>query len=167
MIEVTLTEHDMKYATAIACARQISALLRNQDKKPGLPGKHGIKNEEVGWSVHCDGCLAEAAVAKHLNVWWNGALGDFKAADVGGNIQVRSTPWSNGCLILHRDDNDEQPFILVLTHKAPTYLLAGWIRGREGKQEKFWTSKTYKKESRPAYFVPQDKLNGMSTLFAK
>lgn len=151
MVKVSLTKHNLLYAAFIGISRRVKGI--------GKPGRYGVNNQDVGWNIDCDSCCAEAAVAKHFNLWWDGALGNFTAADVGSKIQVRSTRWKSGKLILHKDDSDDHLFILVLTHEEPVMILAGWIYGKDGKKEKWWDvdGKNF-----PAYFIKQSDLNDMN-----
>lgn len=102
--------------------------------------------------IHIEGCCAEMAVAKALNVYWSGK-GDFRAPDVGA-VDVRQTTHEKGRLILHPSDPDDRRFYLVIG-KNGEYRVAGWIMGRDGKQQKFWADPV---GGRPAFFVPQDAL---------
>jgi hypothetical protein len=148
---VTLTSAEWTIALVVAGIRQCA----NEAVK--RVDAHGASPED-GLILHQQGAAAEAAVAKYLGRWWSGAINDLKAADVG-NLQVRSTPYQEGSLILHKvKDADDDCFILAVG-TAPTFRLAGWIRGRDGKSERFWTEK--KNNGRPAYFVPQEALKPM------
>lgn len=147
---VTLTSAEWALANQVAALRQVSneAVARRD--------AHGA-SVELGLDLHLQGAAAEAAVAKWRNVWWSGALNQLKAADVG-SLQVRSTQHENGCLIVHPSDPDDDVFILAVG-KAPTFRLAGWIRGSAAKDQGFWRDPTGK--GRAAYFVPQSALRPM------
>jgi hypothetical protein len=64
----------------------------------------------------------------------------------------------------YKKDEDGAKFYLV-TGKPPKYTVRGWLLAKDGKRPEFWGSigkggvidpnGTY----RPAYWVPQDKLN--------
>jgi hypothetical protein len=123
---------------------------------------------EDSLGIDVQGAHAELAVAKGLGLKWDGQFFNLDewfdwrtdGHDVSG-LEVRSTHHPDGCLILHPKDKDDSPFILVLTHKAPDYLLSGWAFGHEGKKEKYWRDVGY---GRPCYFLQQSKLRGMDTL---
>lgn len=103
------------------------------------------------------GCVAECAVAKYLDVFWMG--GSIGAPDVGEKTQVRSTDRPDGHLLVHPKDPDDAPFVLV-TGTRPVFVLAGWLLGRDCKQQKWWRENT----GRPAFFVPQAALHPIEEL---
>ena len=80
----------------------------------------------------------------------------------GENSRRRTAAKESYRLILHPKDKDEAVFIL-LTGKAPTFTAKGWIYGKKGKLEKYWTDP---KTGRPAFFIPQKDLNPIGTLKA-
>jgi hypothetical protein len=129
--------------------------------KDGREGRYGAVNGEGSFEYHWTGCLGEMAVAKHFNLFWAGALGNFDAADVGGIIQVRARGRSDGQLILHPKDNDAAPFVLALAPHPPLILLCGWVYARDGKKPNFWKDPA---GGRPAFFVPKDVLRPLEEL---
>lgn len=117
---------------------------------------YGADQDGIDWKIAIEGGIGEYVVAKALNIHWTGK-GVMRGDDVG-EYQVRTTPYENGCLLLHPRDEDEKVFILV-TGKAPEYEVKGWIRGADGKKQEFW-----KDGNRPCYFVPQSELKAMADL---
>jgi len=144
---IKLTPHNLFHAGMVGVSRHI----KGASKK----GRYGADNVKAGWQINCDGAAGEMAVAKAFNLYWDGALGNFNAKDVG-KLQVRTNPNDWGDLILHPKDDDEDIFILVLSHLAPTYRLKGWLKGADGKLKKWWRDGA---KGRPAYFVPQSALS--------
>lgn len=120
MIHVTLTEAEVRAAVLTAAERQIENLWKRRQHAYGA-------EDGIGWQMHIEGCLGELAVAKWKNRYWNGSLGDLKAADVG-RLQVRATTHDTGRLALHPKDSDGDAFILV-TGQPPTLTLRGWCWG--------------------------------------
>jgi hypothetical protein len=112
-----------------------------------------------GWTDHILGACAECAVAKVTDNYWYGSLGDMKARDVD-EYQVRSTELSEGCLLVHEEDQDDHVFILV-TGVPPRLRIQGWTCGREAKKKEFWTTRF----SAPAFFAPQSILLPMDQLW--
>jgi hypothetical protein len=100
-----------------------------------------------------EGAAGEMAVAKLANIYWNGNMGNLKAADVG-RLQVRTRSRDYYDLILHPTDPDDSAFILVVG-KAPRFRIVGWIVARDGKLQKWWKDPA---GNRPAFFVPQSEL---------
>jgi hypothetical protein len=161
-IKVAMTEDEITHATSIGCRRQVQGMIRQTESggKWGN-GKWGADNNNDGFHYNCIGALGEAVLAKFLDVPWDGAIGNFKAKDVGDEYQVRSTLLPYGSLILHDSDKDDDISVLVLLHEIPGFVLAGWIHGHEGKDKKHWKDHG---NSRPAYFIKQIHLNPMDTL---
>lgn len=124
--------------------------------KLGRAGSHGL-NSNTDWQLHIEGAMAECALAKFLNVYWEGK-GKFNGVDVG-DVDVRSTRYDNGKLIIHPSDDDNRKYYL-LTGIDGNYIVRGWIWGRDAKNQMYWSDPSGK--NRPAYFVPQDKLNGVN-----
>jgi hypothetical protein len=148
---VTLTSQELSLAAIVGVLRRIDGLRRER------PAAYGYRGTDP-WATDIEGCAAELAVAKYVDRHWtvplaNGSL-DTIPADVGTDIQVRSTRRDDGCLIVHKQDSDDHRFWLVITHRAPNYILAGWLWGHEAKRDEFWRT-----GERPAYFVPQSHLH--------
>ena len=102
--------------------------------------------------INIEGALAECAWAKHLGKFW--AKGETGDLDVG-RVNVRSTRWESGSLILHPEDKDDVTYYLMVGANG-SYRIAGHILAKDGKQEKYWADK--QKTGRWAYFVPQSDL---------
>jgi hypothetical protein len=139
----------------IMTASHIAAMRRVQNIKQGTPGKYGAPEKDGAWEVDIWGCFGEMAVAKYFNLYWAGNVGDKKAIDVGGKFQVRTARRSSDCLLLHPDDDDSLPFVLVIIEALPFADLRGWILAKDGKIAEFWKEKIV---GRPCYFVPQSAL---------
>lgn len=149
---INLSQAELHLAAQMGCMRQISNLFQ------GRQDAHGC-SVEVGWQVHIEGCAGELAVAKYLNLFWNGNFENLKADDVG-QFQVRTADSHGKRLILHDKDPDDRIFILA-TGMAPRFLIQGWIKAEDGKQSRYWADPAY---GRPAYFVPKEVLQPMDSL---
>jgi hypothetical protein len=148
-VNVTLTRADE------FIARQGGIWRQDQNVAAGLRNAYGLEAE--GYDAHIKGARAEAAVAKHLDRWWS--PGERGAADVGA-YQVRYTSHTTGGLIIHPDDDDAAPFILV-TGGPFRFVLVGWIWGGHAKRDNYWADPA---GGRAAFFVPQVALYAMSEL---
>ena len=146
--EVNLTTEDLFTAANAGILRRLSAIKNNRKESYGIP-------PEDLWGNDIESCIAEMLVSRAFNVSWTPYAVDPSTikADVGDNIQVRSTPRDNGCLILHKKDNDDQFFVLV-TGSSLNMKIKGWIKCADGKKQKFWRDNV----PNPAYFVPQSEL---------
>lgn len=150
---ITLEWYELASACLVGMRRQLAALRRH------LPDRYGC-DEFDGWSVHIEGAAGEMAVAKALNQYWNGSVNTFHASDIGAHIQVRTRHLHTYDLIVRPLDSNADAFVLV-TGKAPTFTIQGWLQGHHAKQPKYL--QTY--GGRPAaYFIPQPDLLPISSL---
>lgn len=152
MTLIKLTRQEMRTAAYTGVERNLSALVNK------LPTSYGATERKTEWQNHVVGAIAEYAVAKFLNVYWNPAV-DINFQELIGdvqNYQVRATTWPQGCLLLHPKDKDEAPFILAVI-ESNIVTLKGWLYGYEGKAigeiKEFGT-----------YWVSQNKLHPMDRL---
>ena len=145
---ITLKRHELFMGAQAGMLRRLSALRRQRQERRGTP-------PQDLWGIDIEASLAELAVAKAFGLYWE-RFADTPSELEGdvGRLQVRSTWRDNGRLILHREDKDDAAFVLV-TGRAPTYTIRGWIAGAKGKQEQWWNEG----DGRPAFFVPQDALS--------
>lgn len=152
-LTITLTTGELYVGAAVGVARRLAALKRGRPEVYGPAGPHY-------WQVDIEAALAEMAAAKALNRYWKSPLLD----SVGGSldlegVNVRSTPHANGHLILYPRDADEVPFVLV-RGVSPTYDLAGWCYGRDGKLTEFWRTDV----RNACFMVPASKLRNINDL---
>lgn len=143
-VELTMPE--------IMQAAQVGVMRRMQRLRSGIPLPHGLK-EGSEWQLMIEGALSECALAKFLGIYWEGC-GEINGVDVG-EVDVRSTRYDSGKLIIHKSDASDRKYYL-LTGKEGKYIVRGWIWGYEAKQDKYYKSMV---EGRPPeYFVPQEDL---------
>jgi hypothetical protein len=135
--------------------RQVSA-LRDQLHDPDAHHRDPMDS-------HVAGAVAEYAASKYLGLPWNPAIGIRWAGEVDGDvrgIEVRGTSHPHGGLIGHDYSFNDRPYLLVLTHRSPTFTMRGWLWGHEIKQARFWRADF----PRPAFLVPQRDLHPVETL---
>lgn len=140
-----------------------AGLMRQvENLRKGRRHKHAA-TEADGWNLHIDGCIGEVIVAKWLDVYWTpGTLGKSDIDRCG--IEVRTSRHDNPHLILHDDDLDDQPYVLVWLSGCYGYV-CGWMLGKDGKDAKFWKEVLGTKPLRnPAFFVPRNELRQASEL---
>lgn len=145
-IDIKLTGYEMMIAAQSGILRQIENTQRQRKAAYGS----GSQND---WQLHIEGCLGEMALSKFLGVYYTGK-GKFRAPDVG-IVDVRTRSRHSYDLILHPKDPDDRIFYLV-TGVNGSYKIQGWIMGEDGKQKEYWSDPA---GGRPAFFVPQSKLN--------
>lgn len=154
MIAVKLTSSELFYAAMEGVRRHVHAVQNNARQTYGRGGTHH------DWNNGIVGMVGELCVAKAFGLYWTGlgAMGQFQLPDVGP-LQVRTTVYDTGCLLLHPEDGDDDTFVLVTGDKLD-YALRGWCYARDGKRDEFWRRET----DRPAFFVPQSALQPIETL---
>lgn len=153
MIKITITRAEYVWAVYAGILRQHQNTLGKNTRKDahGLDGSHG-------YDSHTLGAVGEFVASLAFGVPWRGP-GKFRGDDIPG-FQVRASRRSNGDLILHKTDGDDDRFVLV-TGQTLQWKVVGWIKGRDGKQERFWNDPV---GGRPAYFVPQSELRPIEEL---
>lgn len=114
------------------------------------------------------GVLGEMAVAKHLNLPWDGAS-PFAKTDVGP-YQVRTHRLEDSGLHIQQNPDPRDLFILVTTipsggRKINQMNIVGWITVREARQRKYYLEPNYRNPERePCYRVPQKDLHPIEEL---
>lgn len=161
---ITLTEFEL--AAWLAVRRQAEAM------RGGRPDAHGYKGD--GIDLHTQGALAEMALAKTLNMYWQPTNGVYRQlhGDVGiYECRYRSNPSWN--MIIRADDDDNGIYVLAVPFKPtpkaapgpldPVYWVrfVGWIFGKEAK---FHAKQDPTGGREPVYFIPQVYLHAWSSL---
>lgn len=151
MSDVTVELDGSEYLQAML----VGCMRAAQNRRRGRQQAYGATaaNSE---QCHITGAVGEACVAKFLNRYWLG-VGTFRGPDVGG-VQVRARSKASYQLILHKEDADDDIFVLVIACEG-VGIVRGWIYGRDGKLDDHWADPA---NGRPAYFVPSEKLRPMS-----
>lgn len=153
-MDIRLTWFEVHLASEIGCRRHLAAL------QAGLPDRHGAGRDNDGWTKHVEGAAGEMAVAKALNLYYDGSVNTFRdGADVG-RIQVRTRSEPHFELLVRDSDADADPFLLV-TGRAPSFRIVGWMYGGDAKQEA-WRHAHGGREA--AYFVPHVALEPLEKL---
>lgn len=153
-VAVELTWAEVILAANVGVMRRVIALKRK------VPGKYGAEDSMPWWQRDIQGALGELVLAKHLGVFWNPAIGKFNERDVAG-CEVRTTPWPNGCLPIHKPDRDGR-YVLV-TGEAPRFVIVGWKESREARRPEWWTDQNG--DGRFMYYVPQSELEDIADLY--
>ena len=142
-VDITLEYSEVLYAAQAGIYRRVNSMRR------GFKDKDLDDNRDV-WDIDIEGACAEMAYAKASGVYWGGHINSFKAPDVGC-IQIRSTKYFDGKLIIRENDNLSQNYVLVIT-KCPVYSIVGYIRGSDAIADHKKTSPNGKSS---AWFIPQ------------
>lgn len=156
MIKIQLTRPEFEYATFVGLTRTAERMFNGSKHVYGADGSKGLFDTNIG------GAVAEYAVAKYLQCHWNNDPHNMGIPDVGGIVEVRSSPHENNLLRLHDRDKDYLPYVLALTHALPEVQLVGWTYGRDGKVQEYF--KDVWNTGRPAFWVPREVMHSMEAL---
>jgi hypothetical protein len=150
-VKVVLNSYEVAGGLRVGGWRHYEAVKANKRDCHGFDGD--------GWGIHIEGALGEQAVAKALNIYWDGSVNTWKANDLAG-IQVRTRREGWHDLIVRQEDSDVSAWVLV-TGKEGVYNVRGWIAGSDAKRPEWLKDHG----NRPkAYFVPQSALRPISEL---
>lgn len=147
-------EHGEAFTAAIAgLQRQFRAIQRDAKDNQG-----DITRDEFSTNIH--GAIAEATVAKLLGLYCNMSSTDRSLADVGFNVEVRSSPNPKASMPIRPRDKDDAKYYFVVGMYPNTHVV-GWRWGHECKQERYWIDKDKhgNKLEKPYWAVPQSDLN--------
>jgi DNA polymerase I-like protein with 3'-5' exonuclease and polymerase domains len=158
---VTLTPEQKRAAAREGLKRHASQRNVGRGDWKSKPGDNGKK-------LDVQGAVAELAVSLGLGLPWDGAFKPIsewdtwrrEGHDVSG-LEVKSTIRQDGCLILHKHSNPDQPAVLALLEGEGRVVLAGWCFVRDGQSSQFWRDNV----PRPCYMVPQSNLRPICELF--
>jgi hypothetical protein len=127
VIRVSLSSFELRFAAYAGIERRINAIRRQ------LAQLHGADSRKQEWQIDIQGAIAEFALAKHFNRYWEPVTnGDLQSLDGDvQRLQIRSTTWSQGHLFIHDRDKKNVPFILaIVTDKYVDFV--GWVFGKDG-----------------------------------
>lgn len=149
-MSVTLTPWEYKAAVDLAVTRMAVSIDQ---------GTKDITHEDRDWfdrlKVDVLGACGEVAVAKLTNKFWSPSVNVMhRVADVGHDIEVRSTDRQNGSLIVRPNDDPCRWYFLV-TGGPPVLTVCGYIKGEDAQKEE-WVRNPH--GHRKAWFVPQSAL---------
>lgn len=147
-MEIALTQWEYKACVDVAVARMATSING---------GFSDIHHSERGYmerlKIDVLGACGELAVAKAVNQFWSPSVNTMhKGADVGTDIEVRTTDKPDNCLIVREEDNPDRWYFLVIGN-PPHMSVRGFIRGRNARQDA-WLRNPH--GHRPAWFVPQE-----------
>jgi len=150
---VTLTLQEMIHAAQVGVMRRAHGLN-------GAFNKYKY-NEEEPWEVEIVACQAELALAKYFNLHWSGVVPFVR--DVGDILDARSIRQPHHRLLIHDDDPNDTPFVLVLRvdKSKMDFDLRGWVFARDGKLKKY--EQEYQ-PGRPCYYVDNEVLHPITRL---
>lgn len=151
-VAIDLTASEILMGAHAGCMRQLEAI------REGLKSTNNKDEErdDDNWQIHIEGALAEQAVAKYLNVYWDGK-GTRGGADLCGYIDVKHSPNPTHRLIVKQNGHKDWLYWFV-TGGYGMYQIHGWCWGVDAKRDDYWEDPTG--GGRWAYFVPRHALHG-------
>lgn len=152
-MKIILDNNEMRAAKQIFDANQAAYSDRH---------KYGANDRDMK-AIGMDGFAAELAVARFLGIDLKDHTPSIQGSDNPdvGVYDVRQTRYSRGRLLLHKPDKDDRVTIFV-TGTGRTFFIRGWLRNRDGKQERFW--QVINRKANPCYAIPQSELQPMYSL---
>lgn len=154
MIDITLTPDEIQYAATAGVMRRVDSMKANLTNRR--------YSDASDWDIDIEGACAELAVAKAMNVFWNGHMRTFKGPDVG-DLHVRSTTHANGHLIIRDNDDENAVYVLVICD-CPRYKIVGGISGKRARRD--FPRVPNKGGEGASHWVPQDDLSDIDRVFA-
>lgn len=160
---VGLTIEELRAAVIVGGNRGVEARAAGRVHRFGMN-----ERERSPWAIDVEGSIAECAVAKFRGVYWSGLGGYNRNVNdvLGAEVRYRSREYYD--LLLHDDDHDDAPYVLVTggTMTGPperrrfVVTLHGWILGADGKRAEYWNTTI----PSAAYLVPKDRLQPIADL---
>lgn len=157
-MDVVLEPSEMLTASQVGLMRHI------QNLKLGRIRERSDQryNDKPHWQVQIEGALGEYALSKALGLFWSGGVGDCRALDIGGCLEVRTTAKIPAVMYITLRDKDDGVYIL-LNGKNGNYRVKGWIYGGEGKDDRF-RHPMGSRDGGELYVVPEKALRSIDTL---
>lgn len=116
-------------------------------------------NRTIGFKgsvVDRQGTAGEFVVSLYTGLPWTNRLVHGSKVnglnhDVGDDIEVRTALKATHRLAMHRNDDPDLRYVLVLAHRNPVYVIAGWLWGHEIAVPHRW----HPELPYPAWLAPQ------------
>ena len=148
--KITLNYWEAFTACNVAINRRLQARFK---KSPD--SVFGVKKSD-GWENDIEGACAEMAFCKIHGLYWDASVNTYKLPDIPDtNIQIRSTTYDSGKLIIRENDPDNDIYILVIG-QMPNYKIIGGIQGKAGKHERFLSNPN---NQAPCYMIAKHYLD--------
>jgi hypothetical protein len=153
MTEVTISTWEFKACVDLANARLAVSTEAGLSRESLGPDQQGLLDR---LQLDVLGACGELVVCKALNRFHSPTVNTFhNVADIGENIEARTTQQEGGSLIVRDNDPSDRYYFLVVG-EPPTFRVAGWIKGVDAKQDQWLRNPG--RGRKPAWFVPQNQL---------
>ena len=147
MITVTLTPLELEVAKVVGdkrCSESVRLQLDGTTKRDPLR-----THEEINFQ----GAAGEMAFCKAMSLYWLPTVNTFKAPDVGENIEVKTTDYANGHLLISYGSLKLEVTYVLVIRSGDVFKVIGWMQGIHINSDKYF---------RPhdnSFWVPQSDLN--------
>jgi hypothetical protein len=128
-MKITVNENDAWRAAGVATEQVLAKLANGRNTDHGGVSK---RNNKTRFADGFNGYLGEIAASRGLDLPWTPGGLLVKTGDLADKIEVRTTDWPNGHLLITTRDKDTAQFILV-RGDYPTFELIGWTTAQEGR----------------------------------
>lgn len=149
----------LEFGEALVCHKAAIHQVEHENNSPERPAYY-----QKGKRLHeyiaelAESIGSEWAVAKYYGFDFDPYKAKYKIeADVGKNLEIKWTHWSDGQLIIHEYDRNSDIAVLV-TGNYPFYRLAGWIPVVIAKKDR------YRHHNQPNWWIAQHHLMPIDTL---
>jgi len=162
MDSISLSYEELVLASTAAGMNTSRVLKRGADRSDhGQSTERGVTQRLANDIL---GEIGERAVARKIEAVQTRGTELREIGDLSGEHEVKTTEYDGGHLLLHEDSPDDARFFLAVVSfdDQIRVSLPGWLRGREGKKDRFWGNRGSQKQ--PCYWVPQDQLRSYSAL---
>ena len=154
---VTLEKYEFEIAKFVGQARNNSAMAK------GSKDHFTLRKGEESEDLHIIGACGEVAVAKYLNIFWDGSVNTYKTSpDLKPSLEVKTTRNPEGDLYIKNHESLEQRFILVargVKDKFAVWDIVGWFNGVDAPP--YITENI---DGKSCYKVPKEKLHDIKEL---
>ena len=150
MAQIRLTMNELLMAAIVGLNRRMKSM-----RKSTVTDAY-TDNKFVPWYTDIEAAAAECALAKYLNIFWDGSEGTFKAPDLGDDIQVRCSSYAQAHLIV-RDKDDGAHRYILLTGEGLNWDVRGWMFGYDAKKDTYFRQ-SESTNAANSWWVPQSDL---------
>ena len=129
-VDVKLTAAEVLLASHVGCMRNVQSLKKATDRVEPEPRKY--------WQSNIIGAIGECVIAKYFNIYWSGAVGDWRAKDVGDfEVKTNEQIYKKNVLMVKKGNSPDRKYFLVAGN-AFNYRIFGWVDGYDIMSEARW-----------------------------
>jgi hypothetical protein len=150
---VILTTNEFYVSLIVGVRRRVASIEQKFVERNGA----ARTKQAFQFYINMIGACGEMAFCKLHGLYWPASINAAKGEpDVLPDWQIRTLEHHDYCLLVRKNDRDDQRFVLM-TGNGPEFMYHGWMWGRDAKREEWWDDKG--ERGQPAFWVPQEFLN--------